>query len=424
MNKELHIGDRMKRIRLWKEWTLKETAAGITSITNLKNVESKKYHPNPKWLIKLEKKFNLHAGFLMNWKEEDPNTRFILQQIFYHNILDIHRAEILIHLIKENYQQFLTSLKNETIFLLLYCIYCYKIGENRKAKNILRKHLLINEMEEAYSENKDPLLRHSWLCLKGLQYNVDCCYDKSLYMLKKVSSLSKNVGVKAALHFEIALILKKIGKTYEMMVEARKARKMYETLGKYHANEAEVLIFLSIQLIKMNHLEEAKENIGKAGELIKETNSKETMTGVLFTKGLIQTYHQNYDEAVENLLLALDMQREHHNKAFILEIYKAIKDIYLLQNKKIENYQLMENAIAEKDDDIYKREVLIAFYDFILTQDRSNKMIHELENAVCFFEKENPLILTPDIYNSLGDYYFNRKKYKQAAIFFKKGHQM
>ncbi|WP_188405471.1 tetratricopeptide repeat protein [Thalassobacillus devorans] len=398
-----------------RKLTLKQTADTITSSSYLAKIEEGNYPPRPHVLQALERKFEVHPGFLTNYEQRDEDAEYILRLLLSNIVLHPDKAKEVIEVIEENYFEYLSPISLEATYLCLKCAYYYKINDTKNAIDLYEEYI-INYIDETELRSYPKLVRESFNYMMALKtFSENMIKESTYYMEMFVDSVEQG-AMKAAVIYNIALLYGELNLHSKAIQFGLKAKFMFEYTKKYESLLCKTNNLLGAQHLYVEQYEEALQYLKQAELTAQKYEYNHLLADIFYNKGLIYKYLEDYDNAVFYLEKSSSIDIE-ECRTSIWETYYSLMQIYLTtkQDAHAENLFAM---ISKKDG--FDSYYIIYFVEFILQFNKDEEYIDKLFSAIDIYENSNQHDELIEVYKTLGDHHFQEGNYKQSSLYYQK----
>ncbi|WP_102275102.1 helix-turn-helix transcriptional regulator [Cytobacillus massiliigabonensis] len=408
----MHIGKRIKYLRLKNDLTLEYLGKGVVSNTHLSNLEAGRYTPSDDILKLLSKKLDVEEDyFLLRNKYDDYLgkliTKFELSLLYNSNVNDII-SEI-------EGREFILHIVQELQYFILKTCYLLKSG---KIEEIQRYEKLIGIYLDGLEEDQlpDKIVKVYFYYLGLKAFNL-CDLNTSYYYFKKLVSIHSDTVYIAPYKYNLALISKKKFNYFEAINFAKESLEVYideqswEEMGNTYN-------FIGVIYWEQKNLVEALIYLKKAEKICEINNNKNLEARVFHNLGLVYKSQGEFKDADIYFNKSIEIKKS--IKLNPLISYRALIDLHLKDNNiNLATVELDNAKLFIKDDtDYYLIQALHS--ELLEHKEKLNESIVVLLECITFFEKQKDSYHLKRLYRRLGDKYFLYKKYKHAASYYKK----
>ncbi|MFG6120246.1 tetratricopeptide repeat protein [Thalassobacillus sp. B23F22_16] len=411
----MHIGNRIQIMRNNRKLTLKQTADTITSSSYLAKIEEGNYPPRPHVLQALERKFEVHPGFLTNYEQRDEDAEYILRLLLSNIVLHPDKAREVIEVIEENYFEYLSPISLEATYLCLKCAYYYKINDTKNAIDLYEGYI-INYIDETELRSYPKLVRESFNYMMALKtFSENMIKESTYYMEMFVDSVEQG-AMKAAVIYNIALLYGELNLHSKAIQFGLKAKFMFEYTKKYETLLCKTNNLLGVQHLYIEQYEEALQYLKQAELTAQKYEYNHLLADIYYNKGLVYKQLEDFKNAVDFLEKSINIDIEEESSS-IWETYNTLMDIYLKTNQDLRAENLF--AIVSKKE-MFESNYIIYFVEFILKFTKDDEYLSKLFSAIECYEKSNNYSVLIDVYKTLGDHHFQEGNYKQSSMYYQK----
>lgn len=165
-------------------------------------------------------------------------------------------------------------------------------------------------------------------------------------------------------------------------------------------------------------------------KVIKQTSEKINSKHYAYAQhylGLIYTKYANYDKAIDDCKIALNIYNNKKDKIQEAEVLKDIGNIYFYWNKKKSALEFYNQAI-EINKEVNNQTGIAACYNNIgrlYTEIQNyNLAIEYLNKSLIIKQKQNETFALATIYINIGNIYEQKEEYKIALDYYYKAHSI
>ncbi|MDH5163950.1 helix-turn-helix transcriptional regulator [Heyndrickxia oleronia] len=406
----MHIGKRIKYLRQKNNLTLELLGKGIVSSTHLSNLESGRFTPSKDILKMLSEKLGEEEDYLLLLDEYDENLAESIEKLEVSILYNLSETKEIISKIER--RKYIFHIQQEVQFYLLKACYLLK---NRIYVELEEYEILINIFID--DDDLPQNIKKLYFYYLGLKFYIRNELENSYNFFLKLIDLSSNNNFIAPYKYNLALICKKKF-NYPMSISFAK-----EALEIYLDNQmwdkvGSTYNFIGVTYWEQNNFEKAMKYLEKAEKVQDLINSKKLKASVFHNLGLVYKSQNEYEHAISCFSKSIDIKKGINNNPIIS--FRALIDLYLITNRTDLAMKELESArqLANNKIDFY---LLQTIYSDIIEQNGDlDTSITLLSECINFFEKEMDKYHLKNLYNTLGDRYYSKKKYKLAAINYKK----
>ena len=391
--------------------TQRSLAKNIISIPYLSKIENGSVKPSAEIIELLCKKLNINPSQEKSKWITDLCTNWF-KALFYKNI---DKAHLILKAIEENIQ--LISNKELRNLLEIHKLRYYLILENKlkASQHYLRMKAISNEFG-----NKE---KYYWLKFVGYYYFSNSSYNKSIHYFMQAEEYSDSSiyliqEEKHNLYYMIALTGSYARKTGITLDYADKALIFFQK--HYYLKQAsECHILLGITFSRIRDYEKSIDNYKLSKEIAESNKDNNILAISIQNIGNLYSLSNNHEESIGYYLKSYELQKNSSCDKKIIPIASLMKEYYkthdmlsakkwlvkglnVMSSKQLESVYVYELKVFEQLINGFKD----SFEDLIL-----NRALPFLEKKELYQEKTLFLEI-------LGDYYFNRRKYRLSASYY------
>lgn len=416
--RKMNVGERIRQIRIHKEFTQGELVSGICSITYLSRIENGQIKPSASFLEKVAKKMEVDYNFLVGADYEDiePKLLEICNRYKNENIMsekDLSSLEL-----------YVRDIDSSTLLLKAYGVLIYYHSRNNNLTYVApiieqASQVIPSQVENQYTE--DYIY---YLMARGHYFfnKQDFVAAHEIYV--KADSL---LGIEetrqhADIYYNLSLINQSLYKDQSISrLYAKKAYALYKKL-KIENQVINILIIIALQY-ELDHMsEKALESLKQAEIGAKASNNSMYLPLIAYNYGKIYQGLNDYTNAInyyEKSLQLSELYPQQTEKIYslrsMIEIYMEFKDW-----KNVNN--LMEDAfkILSIQDVPYAHVQLYGFKAKICSI-RGDYYGYEknMQKAIEMGLEKKQYTLVRELAYELGNYFNDNRAYKMSAKYFK-----
>ncbi|MFD2043416.1 helix-turn-helix domain-containing protein [Ornithinibacillus salinisoli] len=404
------FGIKIKYYRTKARMTQEELSRGIISVSYLSKIEGGVVNTSKEIRGLLCDKLKINPHFI----ENDQMLHICLA--WFKHLLDREVKKA-----KELYPQINDNINYVANIQLLNLLEIHK----------LHYYLLTNNKFEA-DHQYATLLKVSkkfkgknlfyWLKISGDYKYSKLLYSEALYLYQEaekkihLEQIYFPMEEKQNLYYLIATTASKLRNSYISIVYAEKTLEYYRSIYNL-ARCAECHILLGISYQRTNEPEKSIESFQYAATIAKNTRQNKTLSLSYQNIGNHYSKMNKPELAIDYFLKSYKLRREENTVKKITTISSLMKEYYSKGNVSHAKKWLKEGLELSKSisplESIYVYEFrvyknLIIGFDDTFEELINDEVVPFLEEKQLDYEKNNYLKI-------LADYYFNNRKYKQAA---------
>ncbi len=417
------IGDRIKKIRVFKNMTQEELIEGIASIAYLSKVENGQSLPSRQFIEEIAGRLSLTADTLSSPFIPSENEEKI-KEIFYNywgkKILN-DRDITLIKL-------YSGELQNNNILLMTFSVlirYFYSNSRLTDAKDtyIMSKKLL--KIDDVSNEDKEALFYYLFAC-GVLHFELYEFEIANGYFLRAEPCVPEDDRQKARLYYNLSLLNERFNKDKSLCLYY--SGKAYTFMKKTGDNNRVVNILLvrAIQYYLTNSLEQADECIREAEKLLLENNDVRLKLSITYSYGTIYQMKQDYERSIQYFKDYIHLAEQKVPEK-VIKGYKRLITVFIeLRDWEQAGFYLRKTqSLAKKYKKIFfdKESKLLEIEIYKITQS-NERYEKEMQKLIDMCEEDQDYSLGIYLASELGHYHFSNRAYKKSSSFFNKAYEL
>lgn len=290
------------------------------------------------------------------------------------------------------------------LFRMRYLLLCERFDE-------------VRDLKEKTWQLKDHFtdeLYYYYLNFSGIYFFGLNDFRKSLEYLKQAEKEAERISLgdtsMAELYYQLALLNTHLFLVSSAMNYTYKALPIFDE--HYNLERcADCHILLGISNRRIRNYEQSVYHYENALKLAKSTNNKQIVAVIYHNLGYVSASQGNSDKAIEYYKKCLNI-----DSSYIRSIYLIAKEYYKL-DKLSEAKKWIEKGFKITDGNPQKEYT----YHFKILKYQIDKTFNEeyetflKDDAIPFFENKMQGEYVAEYTEYLGDYYFNKHQYKNAA---------
>ncbi|SET57792.1 Helix-turn-helix [Oceanobacillus limi] len=405
------FGEKIKFHRLKANMTQEDLSKGIISVSYLSKIEAGILNPTNEIRESLCQKLNLDPLFLENNKMQE------LCQTWFKHLLHRNLAGSI-----ELYEKINNNIDYISNKQLLHLFQIHKLSFFLFTKN---KTEAANQFE--YLQNQSPDFKGSaslyWHKASGDYHFSQLAYTEALNCYQEAEKKISNEQIhlpeeeKMDLYYLIAITASKVRNTYIAIVYSSEALEYYRSVyNLVRCARCHILLGLSYQ--RANDYQKAIENYELAITIVKSINDKKALALCYQNMGKLNSMMKQTEIAIDYFQKSYQLRGNEPASKRITPISSLMKEYYNLGDIHQADHWLEKGLKASETlsptDSIYVHEFKV-FEQLIRGFDKSFPNL--INEVVIPFLNEKQLVFEKSLYlKILGDYYFNNRKYKLAAL--------
>ncbi|MFQ3545076.1 tetratricopeptide repeat protein [Halobacillus rhizosphaerae] len=410
----MNIGKRIYVYRKIQQLTLVQLAEDSMSVAHLSKIENGHREPSSKVTQLIGTKLKLPPRFFYHYGSEDREINYLLTQIHHFIIEDLEKAAPLLQMIDDNYYDSLSCVKQEVYFLLLKGAYLYKKGQLRQADQLYEDFLL------HYLTGEDPaafprLIKEAYYYFFGLHYYRSEDYDHSLQNYHSYLKVAVSLPVKAAIHFNIALLLK-AKDHYERAIDYCSQALYYYEVLQQPKDQSMTYNLMGTIYKRLEDFEQAMNYLNQGEELALEAEDLSLTAQIYHNKAILLRKQNHEAQALTYLEKTLSLKLQLNKNPSIT--YHALCKNYLALDKPGEALQAFQQAKLHVTHEVDYYKLLDAFLDYYKLTRQHDLYVESLEECIDFFEQREQMEFLKPLYKKLAQHYYEAGKYKRSSEFY------
>lgn len=408
----MHIGKRIRYIRMKNNLSQEKLAKGIVSVSHLSNLESGRYSASEDTIRFLAKKLKVNDSYLLDCFTPDKRLDEQLYKLFVTILTDVTNTQKILALILEP----INCIYQEWTYFYLKCSYYYKVKDLNKAKdledNILSYFISENDSLDEYPQ----LLKQAYYYYKGISAYRNNHLESSYYSFNKLTDYLHSNKIYADIQYNLALISYQLSDYFKAKKHTDIANELYLQNGDLD-KLAETHNLLGTIYCESFMFKDSLRELNKAMKFAESLNIRYLESRILHNKGLVYKGLGEENKALEMFLDSYSLKVKMNSENMVVTIGELLECQINLGRYK-ETKQLLKTASQYmKTENDYQ----------LLNSKKGNIDLHE-GNDVGFIKKKtealnyfinNNLKYAKGIAKELGDYYFEQNKYKNAATYYR-----
>ncbi|PFZ12279.1 transcriptional regulator [Bacillus pseudomycoides] len=414
----MNVGERIRQIRIHKEFTQGELVSGVCSITYLSRIENGQIKPSASFLEKIAQKLDVDYKFLVDADHEDVEPKL-------HQICEKYKKE---KIISEKDLSLLELYVRETtsipLLLKAYGTLIYYHARNNNLtfiESIVERasQLIPNRVE---TKNSDDFIYY--LMARGLYYynKQDNITAQEIYVQIE-SLLGGEESVEHAdVYYNLSIIKQRLYHDQSISrLYSTKAYKLYEKLNM-EDRVIDVLIILALQYHLDKLHDKALETLKQAELGAKATSNSMYFPIISYNYAKIYQGLKDYTNAIKYYEKSLQLSEFLPNEADKVYTLRSLIEIYI-EFKDWENVnRLMDDAfkILAVQDVPYAHVQLYSFKATIFKL-RGDYYGYEkeMQKAIEMGLEKKQYTLVRELSTELGNHFYDNRAYKMSAKYFK-----
>ena len=408
----MHLGKRLRYIRLKNNLSQEKLAKGIVSVSHLSNLESGRYSASEETIRFLAKRLKVSESYLSGSLTPDKNLDEQLSKLFVTILTDVTNTPNILATIHEP----INCIYQEWTYFYLTCSYYYKVNKLDKAKDIEENTLTYFISENDSLTEYPQILKQAYFYYKGISAYRNNHLESSYRSFNKLTDYVHFNKIYADIQYNLALISYQLSDYFKAKKHTDIANEFYLQNGDLD-KLAETHNLLGTIYCESFMFKDSLRELNKAMKFAKSLNIRYLESRILHNKGLVYKGLGEENKALEMFLNSYRLKVKMNFENMVVTIGELL-ECQINLGRYTETKQLLKTASQYmKTENDYQ----------LLNSIKGNIDLHE-GNEVEFIKKKtealnyfihNNLKYAKGIAKELGDYYFEKNKYKNAATYYK-----
>lgn len=363
----------------------------------------------------LAKKLNASPAYLIGSKEDDKELDKQLSQLLQTIITDVpHTSGVL-----QSINLPIYSVSQELTYYCLKCSYLYKtkrLEEAEALENDYLQYLLPDS--PANIERLTAQAKEAYYYYQGMRHFRNNQLKQSFSAFQKLLAFPLPKKVIGDLHYNLALISYREPRRVNAIEYGKRALEIYIDISWWY-KVGETYNLLGAVFCELKQYREALNYLNKASDIADQMNLNDLIGRVHHNLGLVQKDLGKYDIALKHFKLAYDIQNQINDQIYLFNTMIELIGCHL----KFQNVVIAKNLLksvsrylsSQKD----YHELLSLQADVDLIERREPDYLKKKKQALSYFMKHGYSKEALGMNRALGNFYLERKKYKNAALYFK-----
>lgn len=408
----MHIGKRIRYLRIKNNLSQEELAKGIISVSHLSNLESGRYSASKETIKFLAKRLHVHDSYLLDCFTINTTLENVLEQLFISIVTDVHNVSSIL----DSIDQPINCISQECIYFYLTCSYYYKINEIDRAQTIENNILTYLSVDVSKQDVPDNL-KQAYYYFKGLSSYRMNQLESSYHFFKKLLDYIYLENIYADIQFNLALISYQLADYFNAKKYTDLATKIYMDDGDLDklaiTHNLVGTIFCDSYMFK-----DALSELNKAMKFSKALNFERLQSRILHNKGQVYKGLKNDLKALEQFKKSYQLKMRIQSKDILVTIIEIIKcHLSLGQYNEAKQLARASSQFMTTERDYHLLTSLKGNID--LYEGNENGFIKKKKDALHYFITNKLIKNASGIAKELGDYYYKINKYKNAAIYYR-----
>ncbi|MGE7875185.1 helix-turn-helix domain-containing protein [Bacillus paramycoides] len=414
----MNIGERIRQIRIHKEFTQGELVSGICSITYLSRIENGQIKPSASFLDKVAKRMEVDYHFLVDAVSEDLESKLFKICNRYKNDKIISEKDL------SSLELYIRDIDSSALLLSAYGVLIYYHSRNN---NLLNIEPIVNQASQVIPNQIDPQYNEDliyYLKARGYYFYSKQDYITAHKIYVKIESL---LGLEetiqhANIYYNLCHVNKELYK--DKSISRLYARKAYKLFLRFNIKNRviDTLLMLTI-LYDLDALyDKALECLQQAEKRLENNNNPMYSPIIAYNYGKIYQGLKDYTNAIkyyeECLQLSKFLERK-HQKVYalrsLIEIHIEFKDWKTVNKFMDEAFNLLSIF------DVPYANVQLYGLKGKISKLRGDDYGYEkyMKKAIEMGLEKKQYPLVRELAHELGNYFFDNRAYKLSAKYLK-----
>lgn len=414
----MNIGERIRQMRIHKEFTQGELVSGICSITYLSRIENGQIKPSSSFLKKISKKLDVDYNFLINADEEDIEPKLL-------EICNTYKND---NMISEKDLSFLELyVRDIDSILLLLKAYGVLIYYHSRNNNLLHVAPIVNQASQVIPNQVAPQYTEDFIYY--LRARGHYLYNRQDYMAAheiyvKIESLLglEETEQHAGIYYNLCHVNKYLYKDKSIgRLYAKKAYRLYEKLNR----ENDVINTL-LMLVLLYHSDElydkALESLQQAELRAKANGNSMHLPIISYNYGKIYQGLKDYMNAIKYYEETLQLSEFLPNKTQKIYVLRGLIEIHIECKDWKTVTKLMDEAFHFlSTSDVPSAHVQLYGFKGKVSKLRGDNYGYEkdMQKAIEIGLEKKQYPLVRELATELGNYFYDNRAYKMSAKYLK-----
>ncbi|KGP90672.1 XRE family transcriptional regulator [Pontibacillus chungwhensis BH030062] len=418
----MHIGRRIKYVRQLRGLSQSELSVGVVSATHLSNIESGKYVPSKDILVLFADKLEVDEDYLLEYEYMD---QALIDQIIELKdavvIGDGSRVKSLLNHLESLEDQVVKGIYSELLYTLIKGAHFMKEGGNQDKLTSI--HLLVSLYIKDGEMLDDTVLssfHDYYFGLYHFQHNHIHASLKHYYRLVTQTDDKLEEGL---FFYNISLLHKQNREYYKAIEAAKECLHVFQQKLEWD-RLGETYNMIGAIHWEMTECEAAMEYFHKGEKIVNMTNNKKLKSRIQHNCGLINKQLGDYGTAIYYFRKSIETKVEDGDLHNIVLPYRSLIGSLIDRNKVEEAKLVLSHAkqhCQSEQDQYYLKELEAFIFE---KEERFEDFERCMNDLIKELEERDYQYKLKGLYERLGDYYYNNRKYKLAASYMKKEIQL
>lgn len=414
----MNVGERIRQIRIHKEFTQGELVSGICSITYLSRIENGQIKPSASFLEKVAEKLDIDYNFLVDADYGDIEPMLLGICNKYKNDKSISEKDL------SSLELYVRDIDSILLLLKAYGVLIYYHSRNNNFSHVepivnQASQVIPNQMDSQYDED---LIYY--LMARGHYFYRKQDYMAAHEIYVKVESL---LGLEetiqhANIYYNLCHVNKELYK--DKSISRLYARKAYKIFLKFNIKNRviDTLLMLTI-LYDLDALyDKALECLQQAESGLEDNNNSMYSPIISYNYGKIYQGLKDYTNAIkyyEECLQLSEFLQQKHQKVYTL---RSLIEIHI----EFKDWKTVNKFMDEAFDFLSIFDVPYAHVQLYGLKGKISKLRGDdygyekhMQKAIEMGLEKKQYPLVSELAHELGDYFFDNRAYKMSAKYLK-----
>lgn len=419
----MNIGERIRQIRIHKEFTQGEVVSGVCSITYLSRIENGQIKPSNSVLKKIAKNLDIDYNFLVGADYEDIEAKILEICNRYKNDNVINSKDL------SSLELYVRDTDSILLLLKAYGVLIYYHSRNN---NLLHVETIVNEASQVLPNQVASLYTQDfiyYLMARGYYFSnkQDYMTANEIYMQTESLLGLDETRLHADIYYNLSLTNQSLYKDQTISrLYAKKAYRLYEKLNVEN-QVINILIIIALQYQKDNLPEKALESLKQAEIKAEVSANPMYLPLIAYNYGKIYQGLKDYTNSIKYYEKSLQTSNLYPDQAQKIYAVRNLIEIYIeSKDWKIVN-KLMDDALEMLSiSDMPHAYVEIYGLKGKISKLRGDNHGYEknMQKAIerGLEKKQYPLVR--ELATELGNYFYDNRAYKMSAKYLKISSQL
>lgn len=402
----MHIGNRLKELRLLRGLTQAKVSEGITSASHYSNIENGHFIPSQENLSLLAKRLSVPATYLTDSYIQDPKLEELLEQ--YDGLVEGRSLEEAQQFFDQHEKVFtyIPSLQQELFFFIIRCTHLIAIKEREQFKK-----LYITKVAPYTDTGMFGIMEERYNYISGMYYFTIQAFKKSVQFFNNALKLNDDSLLHARLTFNIALAYYYLHDFNEALKYIHQSKHHYLSLHDWERT-AQCYNLIGVILTVQHEYDSAEEYIQK-GLHITSQLLPEHQTKLLHNLADIYKRRGQLNDALRIIEESITLKNQHDPADSAISY--NLKLFILLELKEFETIQKMIDTVRSICQTEWDQINFKSFEGKLALHQKKYKIYEKLmQQCIDFYFKHNYWSSLKELSEELAQHFAQQKRYKKA----------